>query len=261
MSRRKKTPAGDGRDDLARLAIELNLTALPDALAGLLAQAEREGLSYTDFALRMFRTERDARSARRQARYLKRSHLGVVQGLEGFDFSLRPRLEARVVRELLRCRWVEERRNIICVGRPGTGKTRIIKALGKAAALAGHRVLYVQTAEMLADLHASLADHTFGKVLRRYTKPSVLVADEFGYQDFDTRQVNYLFRIVSARYGTASTLIAANTGFGSWKRFFPSEAQAVATVDRLIDQATILRFTGKSFRKPKDIHGADLDDD
>ena len=44
-------------------------------------------------------------------------------------------------------------------------------------------------------------------------------------------------------------------GFPGWKRFFPSEAQAVATVDRLIDNATILRFSGKGFRQPKEVYG------
>jgi hypothetical protein len=39
-----------------------------------------------------------------------------------------------------------------------------------------------------------------------------------------------------------------------------SEAQAVATVDRLIDRATILRFTGKSKRRPLETHGADVED-
>ena len=35
----------------------------------------------------------------------------------------------------------------------------------------------------------------------------------------------------------------------------------MATVDRLVDRATILRFTGKSFRMPKDILGAELEDE
>jgi GAF domain-containing protein len=53
--------------------------------------------------------------------------------------------------------------------------------------------------------------------------------------------------------------LAANTGFAGWRRFFPSEAQAVATVDRLIDNATILRFSGKGFRKPKEVIGEAVD--
>jgi hypothetical protein len=65
---------------------------------------------------------------------------------------------------------------------------------------------------------------------------------------------------VSERHGKGSIVLTANCGFTKWKSFFPSETQAAATVDRLIDQATILRFTGKSFREPKEILGAPLDE-
>jgi hypothetical protein len=55
-------------------------------------------------------------------------------------------------------------------------------------------------------------------------------------------------------------VLTANTGFSRWKALFPSEAVAVATVDRLVDGASILRFTGKSFRTPREIVGAPLDE-
>ena len=54
---------------------------------------------------------------------------------------------------------------------------------------------------------------------------------------------------------------AGNRGFSRWAQLFPSEAAAVATVDRLVDDATILRFTGKGGRQPRDIVGAPLDDE
>jgi hypothetical protein len=50
------------------------------------------------------------------------------------------------------------------------------------------------------------------------------------------------------------------TGFAHWKNLFPTESTAVATVDRLVDRATILRFTGRSMRDPKEIVGAALDE-
>jgi hypothetical protein len=46
----------------------------------------------------------------------------------------------------------------------------------------------------------------------------------------------------------------------SRKTLFPSEATAVSTVDRLVDRSTILRFTGETFRKPKEVVGAPIDD-
>jgi DNA replication protein DnaC len=246
--------------ELLWLALELNLTTLPQILSELLGRAERQNLSYSDFALDMLRAEWNARRERKLGRGLKRSHLGSVEGLDGFDFAARPQLEARVVKELLNCRFVEEQRNIICVGKPGLGKTRIAKAIAHAACLRGHSVLFTNTADMLEDLHASLADGSFKRTFHRYTKPSVLVADEFGYQAFDMKLSGYLFRLVSARHGHGSMVLTANTGFSKWASFFPSEAQAVATVDRLVDRATILRFSGKSFRQPHNIHGAPLDE-
>jgi DNA replication protein DnaC len=254
-------PPDDPITELQCLAQQLNLTALRDAFDDLLALAEQQEPSYTDFARGLLRYEADIRASRRLTRNIKRSGLPeAVEGLDDFDFSIRPRLEARVVKELLNCRWAKERRNIICVGRPGLGKSRVLDALGKAACLQGYTVLKVTTAEMLDDLNASLIDGSYKRTFARYLKPQVLYADEFGYDPFDTTATKHLFRLVSARHQTASTILTANTGFRNWKHFFPTEAQAVATVDRLIDQATILRFTGKSYRKPKEMHGAEVED-
>jgi DNA replication protein DnaC len=245
---------------LAALSLDLDLTALASALPEILARTEKEAMSYSDFALTMLRTETSARRARQLERLRKRSRLGDVEGLDGFDFRARPELDPKLVKELLNCRFVEEHRNVLCLGRPGLGKTRIMKALALAACLAGHSTLYVLTAHMLEDMHASRADHSFRRILRRYVKPAVLVLDEFGYEPFDAEATSYLFRLISARHRVGSIILAANTGFSKWKNLFPNESAAIASVDRIVDQATILRFTGKSWRDPRETSGAALDD-
>jgi DNA replication protein DnaC len=257
----QEPPASDLHQRLERLAVELNLTTLAEQLPDLLRWAEAESPSFTEFATKLLRVEASARRQRRLNRSLKRSKLGTVEGLEGFDFDARPRLTPRVVKELLNCQFVEERRNILCLGKPGLGKTRIAKAIAHAACLAGHSVLCVLAAQMIEDLHASRVDDTFRRTLRRYIKPDVILLDEFGYEPFTPEATSYLFRVVGSRHQRGSIILTANTGFSRWKKLFPSESMAVATVDRLVDNATILRFTGKTKRNPKEVVGAPLDDE
>jgi DNA replication protein DnaC len=256
----RRPPAPDPTEEIRQLALDMDLTALAEALPEILARAEKEGLSFTDFALSLLRIEASARRSRWLKRSLRRSHLGAVVGLDGFDFDARPQLEPRVVKELLNCRFVEERRNVLCLGKPGLGKTRVAKAIAHAACLAGYSTLSVVTSAMIDDIDSSRVDGTFKRALRRYVKPQLLLLDEFAHEPLDARATGYLYRVVAARYGEGSTVLTAHTGFTKWQDLFPSETIAVATVDRLVDRATILRFTGKSFRGPKEVVGAPLDD-
>lgn len=257
----KKNAKPDPALKLAELANRLSLTAIRDQIPELLARAESKAPSYSDFALQLFQLEVSTRDNRRLTRNLKHSGLpNIIEGLDTYDFAVRPKLEAPLVRELENCRFASEQgRNIICVGRPGLGKSRILDAIARAACDRDLSVKKVLTANLLEELHASLVDGTYNKTFNRYVKYDLLYLDEFGYDPFDADATKHLFRLVSARHRKRSILLAANTGFKNWLRFFPSEAQAVATVDRLIDQSTILRFTGKSFRKPKEIIGAEID--
>jgi DNA replication protein DnaC len=256
---RTAASATDPVDELVQLAIELNLTSAAGSLRDLLSCAERQGSSFTEFALSIFRAEATARSDRRLERNLRQSHLGTVEGLEGFNLAARPQLEQRVLKELHNGQFVREKRNVLCLGKSGLGKTRIAKSITHAACVAGYSTLCVLTSEMLEDLRASEADATFKRTLHRYVKPQVLLLDQFGYEPFDSASAGHLFRLVCARHGQGSIVLTANIRLAQWTTLFPSEAQAIATVDRLVDRATILRFTGKSFRNPNEITGAALD--
>ena len=60
----RRPPAPDPIDELRQLALDLDLTALADALPHLLARAEKEALSFTDFGLALLRAELSARRTR-----------------------------------------------------------------------------------------------------------------------------------------------------------------------------------------------------
>jgi DNA replication protein DnaC len=260
MRRRKsEPPSKDPLESLRDLLIELNLTTLARRLSDLLAQAEAGHPSYSDFLRQAMETEQAARDERRIQRRVRWSKLGPLVTLEGFDWAARPQLQPQVIKELLTCRFVDERRNLILVGKPSTGKTTVSKAIGHAACQRGLSVYYVTMAEMLEALHAARADGSYRTAFRRVSQADLLILDDAGFSALGRDAANELFRVVCARHRQRSTIVVTNLPFKQWGEFLPSPAQAVAIADRLIDNATILRFGGKSFRNPRDVHGGPLD--
>ena len=251
----------DPKDALAALLLELNLTTLARELSSVLASAEKAAPAYSEFLRQALEVERTARTTRRIQRRVRWSRLGAGVDFKDFDFSVRPQLSPQVVRELLGCQFVREKRNIILVGRPSTGKTTVARALGHAACRLGFSVFNVPMHEMLASLHASRADGTYRKAFRRVVQPDLLLVDDAGFSSIDRDNANELFRVVCARHQQRSTIVVSNLPFKHWEEFLPSPAQAVAIADRLVDNATILRFSGKPFRLPRDVYGAPLDDE
>jgi DNA replication protein DnaC len=257
----RKPDPQDPLDALRELLVELNLTTLSRDLSPVLTGAETSMPSYSEFLRLVLDVERAARSERKIQRRVRWSKLGPPVTLDGFDWSARSQLAPSAIKELLTCRFVEEKRNLILVGRPSLGKTTVAKAIGHAACQKLHSVYSVSMADMLDDLHAAKADGSYRKVFRRATLPDLLLLDDAGFGDITRDGASELFRVVCARHRQRSTIVVTNLPFRQWGTFLPSPAQAVAIADRLVDNATILRFTGKPFRQPKEVFGAPLEDD
>lgn len=255
----RKPPLADPVAPVRTLLEQLNLTTAARRLADLLTQAETAQPAYSAFLHQILAAEQGARWDRKLQRRRRWSRLGPPVTLDGFDWAARPQLSPQVVKELLTCRFVEEHRNVLLIGRPSTGKTTVAKALGHAACARAFSVYYASMAEALQTLHAARADGTYRKAFRRVTAPDLLLLDDAGFADLSRDAANELFRLVCARHRLRSTIIVSNLPFKHWAEFLPSPAQAVAIADRLVDDATILRFTGQPYRQPREVYGAPLD--
>ena len=106
------------------------------------------------------------------ARRIRDAHFAENKTLEGFNWEFNPQAFDRVqIQELATGDFIRRRTNLVLVGWSGVGKSHIIQALGQKACVHGYRVLYRTSAQLLADLTASLADKTERRIKgnkRRY---------------------------------------------------------------------------------------------
>jgi DNA replication protein DnaC len=176
------------------------------------------------------------------------AHFPVIKTIESFDFTLQPKLPKPKLLELFDCTFIEQHRNVICIGPPGTGKTHCLLALGLAACTRGFRALFVTAAELLMGLIAAKHDGHLERKLRAYERIDLLLIDELGYIPFEREATDLLFQIISRRYERQSIAISTNLAFTDWTNIFPDPMAATAVIDRLVHHGSVFEFAGESQR-------------
>lgn len=176
------------------------------------------------------------------------AHFPVIKTIESFEFTLQPQLPKVKFLELFNCMFVEQHRNVICIGPPGTGKTHCLLALGLAACTRGYRVLFVTAAELLMGLIAAKHESQLDRKLRAYERYDLLLIDELGYIPFEREATDLLFQVISRRYERQSVAISTNLAFTDWTNIFPDPMAAAAVIDRLVHHGAVFEFAGESQR-------------
>jgi len=112
----------------------------------------------------------------------------------------------------------------------------------------GYRVYFTTLSDIIARLRASLADHSFERLLNNLTLPSVLILDEIGYLPLDREGSNLFFQLVSKRYEKGSIILTSNKTFGERGTIFADTVIASAILDRLLHHSTSFNIKGESYR-------------
>jgi DNA replication protein DnaC len=228
---------------------QLRLKNMNENLDYFIDEAINAKLSFSDFLLQITQYEIDGRANRRREESLKKSNMGRIKRIEEFDFSFNPNINRQLIMKLILCDFIKKSENVILVGQTGVGKTFIAKAIGYEAVNKGYSVLFERTNKMLEDIYSGKADNSFNKKLSKYTKPDLLILDDWGMTEFNDTALNILNEIISQRYEAGSIIITSNRPLKSWDELFKEKVICSALLDRIFHLAYKIEITGKSYRQ------------
>lgn len=116
------------------------------------------------------------------------------------------------------------------------------------AARQGCAVVFTTAHAMLLHLQAGRADGTYAQRLARYTKPDVLVIDDFGLKPLPPSGPADLSDVIDDRYERHSIVLTSNRAPNEWPELFDNPLLANAALDRLAHRAIVVTITGHSYR-------------
>lgn len=227
---------------------ELNLMNMVRHMEVQLRQARDAGLDHAQFLLDLTDLELRTRADNREKRRIKESRFPLHKSLEGFDFTAASGLDRRVIGELAGGAYLRDHRNVILLGKSGTGKTHLAIALGTEACRQNKRVRFMTGYALANELIEARSEKTLGRLLGKYARLDLLILDELGYVPFSQEGAELLFQVLAERYERGSVIITTNLGFADWTKIFGDANMTAALLDRLTHRAQIIECLWDSYR-------------
>lgn len=116
-------------NEIDRALRELRLSGIADTLSTRVMQAQSTQEPFLDTFAAMLQDELDRRRSRLTERRFKQSRLDERATLSDFDWRFNPKLPRQACFELHTLKFIGEGGNALIIGRPGTGKSHVAKAV------------------------------------------------------------------------------------------------------------------------------------
>ena len=212
-------------------------------------EAARASRPHLDYLSRLVEGEFQQRHQRTIQRRLRAAHFPVLKTLEQFRWDWPKKINRLQVQDLFRLEFLTQKANAIFLGQVGVGKTHLASALGYAACLEGHSVLFANAISVINDLSAAQKRGDLKRELKKYLHPQCVILDEIGYLPIDQHGADLLFQVISQRYERGSIILTTNKPFKQWPSIFNNDSTiASAVLDRLLHHAETIVIEGPSYR-------------
>jgi len=235
--------------EILRALIELRLSGIQATLETRVVQAQANQEPFLDTFSTILQDELDRRRSRLMERRYHQSGLDERPTLSDFDWRFNPKVPRQACFELHALKFIAEGQNALLIGKPGTGKSHVIKAVAYQATLQGYSVRYLEADSVFAQYALCDAADQKRKV-RPLIEADLLVLDDLFLAKRVSESAGELFQmIVHQRYKLRRSIaVTSNRVVQDWGKYLGDNTMATTILDRLMHHSHLLEFEGKSYR-------------
>ena len=218
--------------EIKKYVSELKIPGVNQGLKMNIEEAYKFDKPYEEFLRDILIEAYDMRKENGKKNRIKNARFPYKKYLDELRVEYLPEDCRKRLKELKTLNFIEEGRNIILAGNPGTGKTHLSIGLGIEACNTGYKVYFTTVASLINELKESRSDKKLYTFEKRFEKYDLIVADELGYISFDKEASELLFTYLSLRAGRKSTIITTNLSFERWDEIFKDPVMTAAMIPK-----------------------------
>jgi DNA replication protein DnaC len=238
-------------ESIKTMAAKMRLHGIYHGIDRRLEEAISQNLHPSEFLCLVLEDEALARKNAYAQSLTKRAKFRSQCDLENWDLSKPRGLTKSKIKELASGSFFNRKESLIICGPTGVGKTHLAIALGRLLCQMEISVAFWSVNMLMEQIAAEKIAGKYLSVIKKISKPDVLILDDFGLRNYSHDEAVSLLEILEERYMKRALMITSQVEPEGWKSLFQDSVISDSIVDRIKSPSDKVNLTGESYRKTR----------